>query len=85
LPINSWEALIDYPIKDYDKNETTLKACFGKPEQVEIDNSNMLNFWQELAKESGLNIDYLRNNLLNKTDKNGKPYTKQTIFFNFIN
>ncbi|CAC9614518.1 hypothetical protein [uncultured Gammaproteobacteria bacterium] len=75
--LNSWEALIDYPIKDYDKNETTLKACFGKPEQVEIDNSNMLNFWQELAKESGLNIDYLRNNLLNKTDKNGKPYTKQ--------
>ena len=66
---NQWEDLIRYPIKDYNGNRTTLKECFGKPEQVEIDNLTMANFWQNLAKESGLNIDYLKDNLLKKNDK----------------
>ena len=66
---NQWEDLIRYPIKDYNDNRTTLKECFGKPEQVEIDNLTMANFWQNLTQESGLNINYLKDNLLKKNDK----------------
>jgi CRISPR system subtype II-B RNA-guided endonuclease Cas9/Csx12 len=64
-----WEALINYPIIDYDKNETTLKACFGRPEQIEIDNQDIITFWQDLAKESGLTIDYLQEHLFKRNDK----------------
>ncbi|KAF3978786.1 MAG: hypothetical protein HFP77_00120, partial [Methylococcales symbiont of Iophon sp. n. MRB-2018] len=49
-----WEALINYPIMSYANNETTLKACFGKSEQVEIDNEEKLKVLEnsELLKES---------------------------------
>lgn len=70
LPAKSqWEALINYPIKDYAKNETTLKKCFGKSEQIEIDNLSMETFWQDLAKESNLSVDYLQTHLFKRSDK----------------
>ena len=79
LPVKSqWEALINYPIKDYANNETTLKACFGEPEQIEIDNPDMLNFWQDLAKESNLTIDYLQEHLFKK-NQNGELAKKSGI------
>jgi hypothetical protein len=64
-----WEALIKHPIKDCDDNLTTLEDCFDKPEQVEIDNPGMFNFWQSLSQESGLEIDYLQTHLFKRNDK----------------
>ena len=70
LPAKSqWEQLIRHPIKDYDGNETTLAECFGKPEQVEIDNSKLGGFWERLSEQSGLEIDELKKHLLKKNDK----------------
>ncbi len=64
-----WERLINHPIIDYQGNKVTLKECFDKPEQVEIDNPKMVNFWQDLSQESGFKIEYLKDNLLKKNDK----------------
>ncbi|WP_369178518.1 type II-B CRISPR-associated RNA-guided endonuclease Cas9/Csx12 [Candidatus Thiodubiliella endoseptemdiera] len=70
LPAKSqWEALINYPIIDYANNKTTLKQCFGKSEQIEISSPNMINFWQDLAKESSLSVDYLQEHLFKRNDK----------------
>jgi hypothetical protein len=40
-----------------------------QPEQVEIDDPEMLNFWQDLSHESGLEIDYLQRHLFKRNDK----------------
>ncbi len=70
LPAKSqWEALINYPIIDYANNKTTLKQCFGKSEQIEISSPNMINFWQDLVKESSLSVDYLQEHLFKRNDK----------------
>ncbi|VVM23023.1 hypothetical protein BSPWISOXPB_4295 [uncultured Gammaproteobacteria bacterium] len=77
-----WEALIKHPIKDCDDNLITLEDCFDKskpkPEQVEIDNPGMFNFWQSLSQESGLEIDYLQTHLFKRNDK-GELYKKLSI------
>ena len=70
LPAKSqWEQLIRHPIKDYGDNETTLAECFGKLEQVEIDNPKLGGFWERLSEQSGLEIDELKKHLLKKNDK----------------
>lgn len=70
LPAKSqWEALINYQIKDYSGKKTTLKECFKSPEQIEISSPNMINFWQDLAKESSLSVDYLQEHLFKRNDK----------------
>ena len=70
LPAKSqWEQLIRHPIKDYDGNETTLEECFGESKQVEVDNPELIDFWEILSKQSGLEISCLKDNLLNKNKK----------------
>ncbi|CAB5506478.1 type II-B CRISPR-associated RNA-guided endonuclease Cas9/Csx12 [Bathymodiolus thermophilus thioautotrophic gill symbiont] len=64
-----WEELISHPIEDHDHKKTTLKKCFGKPEQIEIDNQDMVTFWQDLAKESNLDINYLQQHLFKRNSK----------------
>ncbi len=64
-----WQRLIRHPIKDHSGNQTTLQDCFGKNEQVEVDNPELSGFWETLDKESGLGIDYLKDHLLKKNDK----------------
>jgi hypothetical protein len=81
-----WEALIKHPIKDCDDNLITLEDCFDKskpkPEQVEIDNPGMFNFWQSLSQESGLEIDYLQTHLFKRIRQTAiEIIKKQTIYF----
>lgn len=64
-----WLRLINYPIKNYCGDITTLQNCFGQPEQIETENPKMVGFWEKLSNESGLEIEYLKQQLLKRNDK----------------
>lgn len=61
-----WERLIAHPVRDRLGKSTTLKDCFGKKERVLVADPAAANLWADLNKESGLNIDFLKENLLKK-------------------
>jgi len=64
-----WLRLINHPIKDCFGETTTLKNCFGLSIQVEIDQPEMVNFWQMLSQESGITIETLQHHLFKRTPK----------------
>lgn len=64
-----WDRLIAHPVKDRRGKSTTLKDYFGKKEQVLVADPAAANLWTDLHKESGLDVGFLKENLLKKNEQ----------------